>query len=72
MQFIWAKQIRNQQLLRQQQSIIIEHKEEDIQTVNLPMYDKISDIEHKNGKRLVNTRQKDNENNEIQRDLQKR
>jgi hypothetical protein len=35
--------------------------------VDIPTYDKISDIEHKNGKRLVNTREKNDETHEIKR-----
>jgi hypothetical protein len=66
MSFIWSRKVR-QQLQQTPQK-----ESEDIQTVNLPTYDKISDIEHKNGKRLVSTRQKDDENNEIEGNLQKR
>jgi hypothetical protein len=40
---------------------------ESIQYVDIPTYDKISDIEHKNGKRLVNTREKNDETHEIKR-----
>lgn len=43
---------------------------ETIQYVDLPTYDKISDIEHKNGKRMVSTRKEDNETYEIKRQLQ--
>ncbi len=45
--------------------IQVEQPNETIQYITIPVYDKISDIEHKNGKRLVNTRQKDNETHEI-------
>lgn len=34
---------------------------EDTQIVTLPVYDKISDIEHKNGKFMDGTRKKDDE-----------
>jgi len=48
----------------------VEQPIESIQYVDIPSYDKISDIEHKNGKRLVNTREKDDETHEIKRQLQ--
>ena len=41
--------------------------EETIQYVDIPTYDKISDIEYKNGKRMVSTRKKDDETYEIKR-----
>lgn len=44
--------------------------EETIQKIDLPIFtNKISLIEHKNGKRLDNTRQKDDETHEIKGDL---
>ena len=53
MSFIWTRQIKR---------VIPEIV--DIQVVTLPTYDKISDIEHKNGRFMDGTRQ---ENNEIRR-----
>lgn len=63
MPFAWS----NKKILVQ-----TEQPSETIQYITIPTYDKISDIEHKNGKRLVNTRQKDNENNEIKGYIQER
>lgn len=61
MPFAWSN--------KKQILIAIEQPFETIQYVDIPTYDKISVIEHKNGKRMVNTRQKDNETYEIKRYL---
>lgn len=62
MPFAWSKKV-----------IVIQPEEEEtIQKVELPVFDdKISLIEHKNGKRLVNACEKNDETNEVQGDLQK-
>ena len=44
-----------------QQPPLQQPTQEDIQIVILPAYDKISDIEHKNGKFMDGTRKKDDE-----------
>ncbi len=64
MPFAWSKKVQTQ--------IQVETPQESIQYVDMPTYDKISDIEHKNGKRLVNAREKNDETDEVQGDLQKR
>jgi hypothetical protein len=49
----------------------IEQPVESIQYVDIPTCDKISYIEHKNGERMVSTREKDDETHEIKGQLQK-
>lgn len=69
MSFAWTKQVRQ---LQYQPQVQPPTNSEDVQEVVLPTFnDKISVLEHKNGKRLVSTRQEDNEGNEVKGDLQK-
>ena len=53
MPFIWTRQLQHR--------VVLPVEQESVQTVFLPTYDKISDIEHKNGKFMDGTRQEDNE-----------
>ena len=72
MSFAWTKQVRQLQYQPQIQTQQHPTTSEDVQEVVLPTFnDKISVLEHKNGKRLVSTRQEDNEGNEVKGDLQK-
>ena len=61
MVFIWTKKFRVAPAPPVQQ---------DVTVVTLPTYDKISPIEHKNGKSLVGARKKDDEAHEVKGDVQ--
>jgi hypothetical protein len=73
MSFIWTRKIAASQLQTQVQPQAQPQVQNTVQEVELPIYqpdqDKISDIEHKNGKCLVSSREENNAFGSIEEEI---